>query len=356
MINFRRPKIQIVWWFALAACTVGYFALKCAPQLLAQVETQVETVVPAFESQGKASMATIVFRAASFSSSQWSQAEPETLKARIVDFNATSIIYKLSTDSSIENRPSNTIDSIVFSWGANEAAEADRSFASGHYTEVIRLGKTVVSGGKLPSWQQRLLVAKMVDAFWMQNQRVIAGKLFLSLLKDSAPEIVYEFAPLVWQTTKIDSAMAEVAEAWLKETESRDAQLLGASWLLGTPRLDPAKVILEKLSLDSDSPVSQLATAQLWRLATPKEVINKYEDWKMSRDRLPVFLQMRPSVAIAEKLERSSLKTQALQEYLRVVGLASMHTSVDRQARARAADILRSLNRADEANLISKFP
>jgi len=318
--------------------------------------SQTSTEVPAFESDGKTDNATLVFIVSNDPAKSWAEAEPETIEAKVLNFNSASIVYQLLPDLSMRNRPSNAVGKVIFSWATKDAVDADLAFRNGQYPEVIRLGKAAISSGKLPNWQQRFLVAKMVDSFWQINQKVIAGNLFLSLLKDSAPRLIYDSAPLLWQTTKVDAAMTEAANAWLKDTESKDAQLLGASWLLGTSGSSEAKSILENISQDSDTFLARLATAQLWRIATPKDVATKYVDWQSIRDSLPVPIQIGPTLAIADKLERASLPGQALQEYVRLIAIQENQPSILRLAQERAAEILRSLNRVDEANLILKSP
>jgi hypothetical protein len=321
---------------------------------LTQVFAQVATTVPPRESMVESTLTKIDFMAAKSSQATWTIPEPETVQGRVVDFNGSNIVYQIPPDESLRTRPSSDVAKLTFQWAADEAAAAQVAFDNRAYAEGIRLGKNAIASGNLPSWQQRLLVAKMVDAFWWSNQRVLAGKLFLSLIKDSSPLLVYTSAPLIWQSTKMDSvltdAATEAATGWLKESGSLDAQLLGASWLLGTSSTTEAIEVLEKISQQSNVQLARLATAQQWRVATPKEVAKKYTEWRAVRDLLPVALQAGPTLTIAEKLERASLQSDALQEYIRILAIEPGNSHSSEIARKQAVEILRSLNRPDEAN------
>ncbi len=316
----------------------------------AQTPAATATEVPARESIAESNLATIVFAASASTRTSWSQSDSETIVGRIVDFNASNIIYQLPPDQTLKTRNSSDVSKVAFEWLSKDAAGTHEAFESGNYSEVVRLGKLAIASGLLPSWQQRLLVARMVESFWQLNQKVIAGKLFLSLLKDSSPALAYASAPLIWQPTKVDSAMTETALGWVKESESIDSQLLGASWLLGTSESTLASEALQRISRQPNVLLARLAAAQQWRVATPKEVASRFQDWRAVRDRLPVAFQSGPTLTIAEKLERASLPSEALDEYIRIIAVEPQKSYASRFARKRAAEILRSLNRTEEAN------
>lgn len=345
----RIPTIQLknrrLMLRFLAILWIGLWAFPVS----AQTSGTTATVVPSRESTAESTLATITFNAIASPRTSWSQSDSETTVGRIVDFNAANIIYKLPPDDSLKTRNAIEVTKITFEWLSEDAAGANKAFESGSFSDVIRLGKLAIAGGQLPSWQQRFLVAKMVEAFWQSNQKVIAGKLFLSLLKDSSPSLVYASAPLTWQPTKMDSATTEVALGWVKESESYDSQLLGASWLLGTSDSSGAIEALQRVSRQPNVHLARLATAQLWRVATPKEVASKFQEWRTVRDLLPVALQLGPTLTIAEKLERASLQAEALDEYIRVIAVEPPKSYACILAKKRASEILRSLNRPEEA-------
>jgi hypothetical protein len=325
---------------------IGLWALP----VFAQNSGTTATVVPSRESIAESSLSTIVFNATASPRTSWSQSGSETIVGRIVDFNAANIIYQLPPDETLKTRNANDVTKITFEWLSEDASEANKAFESGSFADVIRRGKLAIAGGQLPSWQQRFLVTKMVEAFWQSNQKVIAGRLFLSLLKDTSPPLVYAWAPLIWQPTKVDSAMTEVALVWIKESESFDSQLLGASWLLETSDSSGAIEALQRVTRLPNLQLARLATAQLWRVATPKEVASKFQEWRSVRDLLPVALQLGPTLTIAEKLERASLQTEALDEYIRIIAVEPSKSFASMLAKKRASEILRSLNRPEEAN------
>jgi len=356
----RIPGIQFIFQnlllTILSISLIDCWSFSLFAQTATGETTPDATVVPSRESIAESSLSTIVFSAPGASIASWTPADPESIVGRVVDFNASNIVYHSSPDGVLRTRPSGDVAKISFQWLSEEGTAAQVAFESGEYAEVIRLGKLAIAGGKLSSWQQRLLVAKMVDAFWLSNQRVIAGKLFLSLIKDSSPLLVYASAPLIWQPAKIDSTMIEAAMGWMKDSESVDAQLLGASWLLGTSNSTEAIETLQKISRQSNVQLARLATAQQWRVATPKEVANKFLEWRAVRDLLPVALQLGPTLTIAEKLERASLQPEALQEYIRIIAIELPTSQGSDFAKQRAAEILRSANRPEEANKLLTSP
>jgi hypothetical protein len=242
-----------------------------------------------------------------------------------------------------------------------EVADLQSDFLAGRFQEVLGAAPKVVGsraeGVKLARWEQKLILAMLVESCKSLERWETACSLFLSLAKESPPDLLAATIPLPW----FDS----VAEVWDRDRIRTNAvnwltdqnelvQLLGASWLLDGELRGEAIVALRRLSRDSRHVlVKQFATAQLWRTVPPTVFVERQlEESRRLRDAIFLPAQAGPSLLIAERCRKGNASDLALQEWLRVVTIHPEQNSLANRARKSAIELLRSRNQEDMAGQI----
>ena len=121
--------------------------------------------------------------------------------------------------------PSNRVVQVEPMWRTQAATEAHKLFTERKYREAKdAIAKAATN--ELPRWQQRFLVAEIVDVFAALGDNRIAGGVYLkSLAPNQPPSMLYGQLPMNWTTVEPDRALYEVAVEWLEQTEEC-AQLL----------------------------------------------------------------------------------------------------------------------------------
>jgi hypothetical protein len=160
-----------------------------------------------------------------------------------------------------------------------------------------------------------------------------------------------EFAPLVWDGGLVDAPMVMIAQKCL-ESSVPNFQLLGASWLLGTPQRGAAVEVLKKLKQDIRPDIAHLASAQLWRTEVPQADEKAVESWARQVERMPESLRAGPLLLIG--LARQRLK-QADRAVLSWMEIAILHEDDFRMAAnglARSAGLLAEQGKAEAAKRI----
>lgn len=237
-----------------------------------------------------------------------------------------------------------------------EVADLQSDFLAGRFQEVLAAAPKVVGsraeGVKLARWEQKLILAMLVESCKSLERWETACSLFLSLAKESPPDLLAATIPLPW----FDS-LAEVrdrdrirpnAANWLTD-QNELVQLLGASWLLDGELRGEAMAALRRLSRDSKHVlVKQYAAAQLWRTVPPTVFVERQlEESRRLRDAIFLPAQAGPSLLIAERCSKGNASDLALQEWLRVVTIHSEQSSLANRARKSAIELLKSRNQED---------
>jgi hypothetical protein len=241
---------------------------------------------------------------------------------------------------------------------SNEAGKnVHRAFCQRDYPSVLSNGRAAVASG-LPRWQQRLILAEMVDAASALGKTHDAGLLFASLAKDNPPCLLLSTIPIPWGDDVVAADMFKLqgsAEKWIGE-EQEALQLLGASWLLSGKKRTEAVETLETLGRSSKVPIiAAYAKAQLWRTLPPSDLLSdKYPKWIAERDKLLHPLQAGPSMLLAERLAQAGQPALAIPEWLRVSRLHQDREHLASKAMSKSIEALKSLGRNDEAALLEK--
>jgi hypothetical protein len=279
----------------------------------------------------------------------WEIPRPEPVSALIKDIDEQNIVCMVDGSSTPTKLPSARLQAIDVAWGTQSAVAAHAAYMNDDFLKAIELAKKTIAEGNLPRWQQKILAAEITDSLIGLGQTSSGCRVFISLCRESPAPLLYESAPLNWTSQRGSTELDQLAREWMQPERAPIERLLGASWLLRSTESAAAQSWLEQLSRSKTPVISELATAQFWRVELPNRVADRYQEWSTFRDRMLLPLQVGPTITIADKLERAGHAEKALQEWLRIIALHPAHRSEVRNARDSAGALLAKLGRADEA-------
>ncbi len=282
------------------------------------------------------------------SADSWEQPASQPMAAVILDMDAQYVTVVSEDNPRPRKIPSKSLVAVEVEWPNEDSRKAHQAFLTGDHRTSIRTAQSIIASGTIPRWQQKFLAAEMTESLMALNQTANAARVFLSLAKESPPPLLWASAPVRWLNHPSDPALLTLCRDWLSTNQDPVAQLISGSWLLNESESAAAKSALERLAAsNATDPVSQwvrpLAAAQLWRMATPVEVVERHRDWSAERDQLIPSLQFGPTAILADKLERADRKQEALAQWLRVLTWTRRNTRDSIYARHAASEILRSL-------------
>jgi hypothetical protein len=263
-----------------------------------------------------AAAANLWFAPAQAASEGWDVPLVERKRLMVVDIDARDLHFLDAASGQTRRMPSSEIQAIEAEWSNDSAKQAHAAFVNGELAKVPLLVPPIIASGETPRWQQKLLAMEMCESLLALGQIGNAGRVFVSLAKESLPPLMYAALPLNWFHDRPDGRLIEQAQAWLKMEKPEVAPLLGASWLLLSVSQDEARQQLERIAGERGPVLGALAASQLWRLATPQEVTARVGNWRKVRSTLLLPLQLGPTIILADKLERVGRKSEALQEWL----------------------------------------
>jgi hypothetical protein len=267
------------------------------------------------------SVSRIWLAASSGANDSWERSWVEIRTVGVIDFDDRDLVVTDGSGTRLK-LDSKQLQAIEVAWQSETAQKAHETFTARDYPKTIELVKSAIGENTIPRWQQKILATEMTESLVGLKQFGAAGRVFVSLCKESPPHFLYAFIPLNFTSDRPDGVLIDQANEWLGNASSEVAQLLGASWLIGTSQDAGAKATLEKLLRSKNLAVSQLALAQSWRFADPREVAENFVTWKVQRDRFLPSIQLGPTMTIAHKLERANIKDAAIDEWLRAFPLS----------------------------------
>lgn len=284
----------------------------------------------------------------------WETPASELVSAVILDIDERDIVCVTKEKPTPFKHASSQLHAIDAVWGNETASIAHAAFVRGDFAVAIENSKKAIAEGKIPRWQQKILAAEIADCLASLGQTTSACRVFISLCKESPAPMLYASAPLNWTSQRGNTQLVQQSQEWIQADRAPIEQLIGASWLLNGSEAATALSVMEQLRGSKSTVISQLATTQLWRLELPNQVVERYSQWSEYRDRMLLPLQLGPTIAIADKLERAGRKEEALQEWLRILALFPKHRLEVGQARDSATELLKQLGRVDEAKRLNE--
>lgn len=176
-----------------------------------------------------------------------------------------------------------------------EHLEGNEHLARRQYAQAVSSFQAAARRETRP-WVQRLIVARLVEAYRELGQDAQAAKLFLELVESDPDTPWFDVAPLVWLGGSVSPQLEERARQWLQDESRPAAVLLAASHLLHTARHEQALGRLETLADAADARYRALARGQLWRAALQQASPEQLERWSLEAEAFPACAL--PGVAI----------------------------------------------------------
>lgn len=292
---------------------------------------------------------------------QWNPPEVSVENAVVLDWNDRDLIVVRRDSVDKVVLPSPNVIRMEPRWENDLAASLHSDYLNGRYAEAIAKGGRIL-GQKpeqpgTPRWQQRVLIAELVECLIATNRWERACLLYAALAKDQPPPLLLTAMPIPWTTTTAEigdrSKIQEAAVAWM-EDERPPMQLMGAAWLLDSDRREESLRVLNRLAQSSEKAIiAKYAEAQLWRSYAPKELSQeRLAQWTSHRDSMPLPFQAGPSFLMAEKLSKSGDNPRSLEEYLRVGLLHRDKSYLAKPSLAFALELVQSSDRPQEAQRI----
>ena len=242
--------------------------------------------------------------------SHWYPRAIERKRGRIVELdNQTLHFDETAADSPPEIIPAQRLIWVTPGNVSPGESEALQLFYRGEYEAAVR--PLIIAVGKRPPvWRQQQLSMAAAQAAWRSGRSAAAIELVSQLDRRPLSPLALAWLPVAWNSTRQPAAVAASAEARLTNP-SAVVRLVAASWLLTSQR-GRASQILQNLTADAERPmVALLAEAVLWRTASPPEVEAMHPQWLEKLDRLPIVLQVGPSIALIEKLQAAGIRSEA---------------------------------------------
>ncbi len=284
--------------------------------------------------------------------SDWGPARTEQLQGQIVSFDAEALVLNDALGKATR-LASSQVQSVDIAWQRASVVDALQVFHQRRYQAAVSL-LDQARKDNVPQWQQRFLIAHIIEAVEALGSTRSAGVLFLNLAASRPPDLLYADMPLCWTVREGDRPLMDAARQWLA-SEDVAAQLLGASWLLFSDESAAARERLLQLQSSDQAVIANLAVAQSWRLVPPPETMQQLQAWQQFRDSLLEPLQLGPSEFLADRLMRIGEHDLAIGQWLRIAAVHSQRYHRARQAMANAESLLRRLERVAEAEQLQAW-
>jgi hypothetical protein len=291
--------------------------------------------------------------------SRWDPPTIASDQGIILEWNAQKLILVRPEASKETIIPGDYVTRIEPAWTDPDAASVHTLFLERQFQKVVSSGSEVLKKTTMPRWQQRLILAEVIQALTALRRTSAACKVFVSLSKENAPQLLLSVLPVPWGQDKLDedtNAIQSLAEEWVLDPNEA-VQFMGAAWLLSGPKRSLATETLEGLAKKNALPiVSSYARIQLWRTVPPSDILSgHYPSWIEERDKLLLPTQAGPTCLLANRLAQAGQPSLALPQWLRIASLHADRYDLLQDSVAKSVAALRSLGRIDEAQKVERL-
>lgn len=290
---------------------------------------------------------------------RWEPGRTLELRGVLVEWEPDRLVLVRKDANGPTTFPGDLVVGIDPGWKEESFANVHQLFVQQQFSEVIRAGQAALKTPSIPRWQQRLIVAEMVQSACVLGQWQVAGKVYGYLAQDTAPQLLMSVVPLPWSDELLSAGkgVRESAATWIT-SEDPELQLLGASWLIGSDQNAFAIETLQRLAGGESSWLSSYAQAQLWRTIPPSEIESTYfGKWVALRDSMPIALQAGPTMLLGHRLEQAGAWELAVAEWLRIASLHPDRYHLRDRAIDRATAACRAAGARDEADrIVARYP
>ena len=231
-----------------------------------------------------------------------------------------------------------------------EQHNAERLHREGQFLGALQWYQSALEKEKR-SWVRQVLFAGAIECLVNSDRMADAGRAFGTMIKEDPKSRFFHVVPLVWSEQAVNGDDISQVQSWLS-TDQPIAQLIAASWMLGTPSRKQASDVLAQLSQDSDAQIAHMASAQLWRtqfLTADGQII---ERWQSQVDRMPEKLRAGPQFMLGRALAQNQKHNDAAALLMKVAIVYKCQDRLTAAALYRAGMALKAGNSTDEAQLI----
>lgn len=238
----------------------------------------------------------------------WQDGQWATVRGEIRDINGAALLFESAGELSVKSLPFSSIRAFTFTADADYARGVS-SFGTKNYRSAQRyFEKALQSEGR--DWAKREILGRIAEAMIADNRREDSLPVFQQIYRLAKDSRLLGGLPLVW-----DEGLPEVERLKLpveRLTTADDISRLAiASCVLHVPEQQLRAVgVLKKLRATSKSPtISQLATAQLWRLSLldATETVQMLTDvWEEQWRRMPTLARSGPGYVLGRCLQQQN--------------------------------------------------
>ncbi len=273
-------------------------------------------------------------------------AEPTKVRGNVIDY--TGQLLTLQTPSGQTTIPADKVASVQTDY-ASDVVQANQLLAAGKSSEAARMLESAVTGERRP-WVRREILARQAIALHNAGRIADAGNTFLKITEDDPQTIHIAAMPLAWFSLPPSFDRDRAARQWI-ESPSPYAQLLGASWLLGTSDRTLAMGVLGNLRRSNVPPIALLAEAQLWqtKIVTAKEADIRQWQQQLDAGILRGAALAGPTLVIGKAWRQLDTDSTAALTLMRPPILYPNHRPVAAECLLQAGRSLERAGQTDEA-------
>ncbi len=283
---------------------------------------------------------------------KWDAVESKQETGIILEWNSKSVVLVRPNAERETSIPGDFVSRIEPHWTDPAGGDFHKLFTERDFTAAIKLGSETIKKPGIPVWQQRIILAEMIESMMALGKPRLACQLFVSLAKENSPQLLLSTIPVSWGDEKLEGEAVTIqpkASEWLL-SDNEAIQLLGASWLLSGAQRPLGIETLTSLSKSKTPWIGSYARCQLWRIAPPAEIRSTLlPKWIAERDRIPFALQAGPSTLLAHRMAQAGEPMLAASEWLRIATLHSDRYHFANRAWTKAIDSLDTLGKKEDA-------
>jgi pentatricopeptide repeat protein len=201
------------------------------------------------------------------------------------------------------------------------------------------------------TWVRQELMATLINCLVNTERWDEAARIFGTMIKSDPNSRFFNSIPLAWSERQLPGQAIAQAQTWI-DTSEPIAQLMAASWLIGTPQRQQAVDVLNKLSRDNDPRIAHMASAQVWRTQFLTADGGDIERWQAQIQRMPLDLRAGPEFILARALSQNKKYTDAAAMLMKVNIVYQPDNRLRAAALYRAAQALQLANSIEQAQLI----
>ena len=238
-----------------------------------------------------------------------------TLTGTIVEYTGQKLVLRAAGGGE-QPIAAQRVISVQTDWPPRKVA-GDQLFVEGKYDGA--LGAYVEALRAEPrGWAQRQILADCVKCLKQLGRIEQAGDAFLRLVQSDPDTLHFNLIPLSWQAEQPSPQREQKALAWMHNTSSETARLIGASWLLAAAHRAPAIETLRGLTAGAQPRVASLAEAQLWRTRIAVADDEELRRWQDMVGKMPAEVRAGPYFVLGQGLAARGQSRQAALALLRI--------------------------------------